>query len=74
VNVRDSYDKALAETITGLFKAEVIRRRASGKIRKSWSTGPSNVFIGSNANGCLSRSAPFLLRSSRKHIMINRYV
>jgi transposase InsO family protein len=31
----DSYDNALAETINGLYKAELIHRRAPWKIRES---------------------------------------
>lgn len=34
-NRGDSYDNALAETINGLFKAEVIHRRGSWKSRES---------------------------------------
>ena len=30
-SVGDAYDNALAETINGLYKTEVIRRRSSGK-------------------------------------------
>jgi transposase InsO family protein len=31
----DSYDNALAETINGLYKAELIHRRAPGKTRET---------------------------------------
>ncbi len=31
----DSYDKALAETINGLYKAELIHRRAPWKTKES---------------------------------------
>ena len=31
-SVRDSYDKPLAETVIGLFKTEVIRRRGPWRI------------------------------------------
>jgi len=39
-NVGDSYDNALAETINGLYKAEVIHRRASWRRREEveWAT------------------------------------
>jgi transposase InsO family protein len=35
VSVGDAYDNALAETINGLFKAEVIRRRGPWKDREA---------------------------------------
>ena len=54
----DAYDDALAETINGLYKAEVIHRRAP------WKTGESaaelatwNGSPGSTTTGCWSRSA-----------------
>lgn len=34
-SVGDSYDNALAETINGLFKAEVIRRRGPWRTREA---------------------------------------
>ena len=34
-SVGDSYDNAMAETINGLYKAEVIHRRPSWKTRES---------------------------------------
>ena len=39
-SVGDSYDNALAETINGLYKAEVIHRRASWRTREEveWAT------------------------------------
>ena len=36
----DSYDNALAETINGLYKAELIHRRAPGKPRNPWNWPP----------------------------------
>jgi len=44
---RDSYDNALAETTNGLYKAELIHRRAPWKSRASrwppWSGSPSST-------------------------------
>jgi len=37
-SVGDSYDNALAETINGLYKAEVIHRR--GSFQMGWTTIP----------------------------------
>jgi transposase InsO family protein len=37
-SVGDSYDNALAETINGLFKAEVIHRRGPGAASTPWNT------------------------------------
>ena len=34
----DSYDNALAETINGLYKAEVIHRLAHGARSRPWSS------------------------------------
>ena len=34
-SVGDSYDNAMAETINGLYKAEVIHRRASWKTKEA---------------------------------------
>ncbi len=38
----DSYDNALAETINGLYKAELIHRRPPGKRWNHWNSPPSN--------------------------------
>ena len=38
----NSSDNALAETINGLYKAELIHRRAPGKHSNHWSWPPSN--------------------------------
>ena len=48
----DSYDNALAETINGLYKAELIHRRALGKPSKPWSWPHSNGFPGSTTTAC----------------------
>ncbi len=56
-SVGDSYDNALAETINGLYKAEVIHRR-------SWKTGwpRSTGWTGSITEDCWGRSG-----TSRQH-------
>jgi hypothetical protein len=51
-SVGDSYDNALAETINGLFKVEVIH----GAVRKRSSSPPSNGSIGSTIVACSNRS------------------
>jgi transposase InsO family protein len=53
-SVGDSYDNALAETINGLFKVEVIH----GAVRKRSSSPPSNGSIGQQSS---------LARTDRKY-------
>jgi len=54
-SVGDSCDNALAETINGLYKAEVIWRR--GRAASSRSSSPrSNGSLGSTINDCWSQS------------------
>src|SRR5690606_6358504 len=59
----DSYDNALAETIIGLFKTEVIRRRGPGEASKTWSlprstgSGGSITTASSSRLGMLPRSS-----------------
>ena len=49
----DSYDNALAESIIGLFKTEVIRMSVGrGGTSNLWSTPPWNGSIGSTTEGC----------------------
>jgi putative transposase len=55
----DSYDNALAETINGLYKAELIHRRAPWKTIEASSWLRSNGFHGSTINACLDLSAIF---------------
>jgi transposase InsO family protein len=52
----DSYDNALAETINGLYKTEVIRRRGLGRTSTMWSSPPSNGSTGSTTGACSNRS------------------
>src|SRR3954468_1517231 len=59
-SVGDSYDNALAETINGLYKAEVIHRAAPGAASKRSSSPPSNGSTGSTNVAFSSRSGTFL--------------
>ena len=66
-SVGDSYDNALAETIIGLYKTEVIHRRGPWRqSRARWNTRRSNGSTGSTIVGCSSRSATSRRRSSRR--------
>ncbi|MBB3979880.1 transposase InsO family protein [Rhizobium azooxidifex] len=58
-SVGDSYDNALAETINGLYKAEVIHRRGHGETSKQWSSPRSNGSIGSTTAAFWSPSETF---------------
>ena len=53
-SVGDSYDNALAETINGLFKAEVIHRRSSWKTIEAVELPHCNGSIGSTIAACLN--------------------
>jgi transposase InsO family protein len=53
----DSYDNALAETINGLYKAELIHRRARWKSREAIELARWNGCPGSITIACWSRSA-----------------
>jgi transposase InsO family protein len=58
-SVGDSYDNVLAESIIGLYKTEVIRRRGPGAISRPWSsqrwTGSTGLII----VACWNRSDTF---------------
>ncbi len=56
-SVGDSYDNALAETINGLYKAEVIHRRGHGAASRPSSSRPWNGWTGSTTGGSWSLSA-----------------
>jgi putative transposase len=58
-SVGDSYDNALAETINGLYKTEVIRRRGPGRASRRSSSPPSNGSTGSTTDGSSSRSETY---------------
>ena len=65
-NVGDSYDNALAETIIGLYKTEVIHHRGRGGMSMPSSTRPWNGSSGSITAGCSSRLATCHQRNSRR--------
>ena len=56
-SVGDSYDNALAETIIGLYKTEVIHRRGPWRISRPSNSRRSNGSTGSTTVGCSNRSA-----------------
>ena len=56
-SVGDSYDNALAETINGLYKAEVIHRRGPWRSFEAIEFQPSRGWTGSTIAGCWSPSA-----------------
>ena len=56
-SVGDSYDNALAETINGLYKSEVIQRRGPGVAWKQSSSLLWNGSSGSTTDGCSNRLA-----------------
>ena len=62
----DSYDNALAETINGLYKAELIQAWRLGKPRNNWNLRRSNGCPGSTTTGCLSPSDTFPLPKLKK--------
>jgi putative transposase len=62
----DSYDNALAETINGLNKAELIRKRAPWKTREAWNWPLSNGCPGLTTNGCWRASGIYRLRKLRQ--------
>jgi transposase InsO family protein len=55
----DSYDNALAETINGLYKGELIHRRAPWRTRNQWSWQPRNGWLGSITTDCLNTSGTY---------------
>jgi putative transposase len=61
----DSYDNALAETIIGLYKTELIRRRGPGRASTRSCTPPWSGLTGPITAGSWSQSATSHRRSSR---------
>lgn len=64
-SVGDSYDNALAETIIGLYKAEVIHRRRTWKGVEDVEFATLNGSTGSTIDDCSSPLGTSRLRSSR---------
>ena len=67
-SVGDSYDNALAETINGLYKAEVIWRRGPWRTFEASSSPRSNGSTGSIIAGCWSRSGRALNAASARSL------
>ena len=63
------YDNALAETIIGLYKTEVIHRRGPWRTSRPSSSPRSNGSTGSTTGACSSRSETSLRPSPRPPIM-----
>lgn len=55
-NTGNAYDNALAETINGLYKTEVIHRRAPGRPRPPWNWPRWNGCLGLTISACWARS------------------
>lgn len=51
----DSYDDALAESLIGLYKTEVIRHRGPSAVSTKSNTLPWNGSTGSTIDGCWNR-------------------
>lgn len=64
-SVGDSYDNALAETINGLYKTELIKPANPGRRWSRSSTAPPNGSTGSTTAGPTSTAATFHPRSWR---------
>ena len=74
-SVGDSYDNALAETINGLYKAEVIWRCGGRGATSRRSSSPrSNGSTGSTTRDCWSRSETFRRPKPKRAIMRRRRV
>jgi transposase InsO family protein len=65
----DSYDKALAETIIGLYKTELIELRVRGANSRTSSSPGWNTSGGSATTACSSRSVTSLPVSGRSSIV-----
>jgi len=67
-SVGDSYDNALAETIDGFYKAEMIHGEGLGARSKSSNSRRSSGSIGSTIVACSLRSALWRRRKQRHAI------
>ena len=65
-SVGDSYDNALAESIIGLYKAEVIRQRDPREAWRRWSSRRSNGSTGSTTGASSRRSGTGLRPKSKR--------
>lgn len=71
-SVGDSYDNALAETINGLFKTEVIRKSGPWRSVEDVEFATSAGSTGSTTGASSARSGTCLLRSSRRSTIVVR--
>ena len=69
-SVGDSYDNALAETVNGLYKAEVIHRRGPWRSFEAVDTPPSNGSTGSTTGACSNPSEIFRQQRPRDVTML----
>jgi len=67
----DSYDNALAKTINGLYKAELIHRRAPWKTKEAVEIATLEWTLSSNTTGSSSPLAMCRQRSSRTPPIVN---
>ncbi len=67
----DSYDNALAETLNGLYKAEVFTVEVPGKTRHRWNWPRWNGYPGLIITACWHPSGIFPLRKPKKIIIGN---
>jgi putative transposase len=65
--VGDSYDNALAESVTGLYKTEVIRRRGPWCDLEGVEFATWNGSTGSITTGCSNRLDTFRRRKGKLH-------
>ena len=61
----DSFDNALAETVNGLYKAELIRRRGPWRDAARWPEPPPNGWPGGTPSACTAPWATSPRRSTR---------
>jgi putative transposase len=69
----DSYDDALAESIIGLFKTEVIQRKGPGAISRTSNSRRSSGSTGSTPGGCSNRLATCRPPSTKRSTMHSRH-
>lgn len=65
----DSYDNTLAETINGLYKAEIIHRADRGRAWRRWNWRRWNGWRGSITTACWRRSVTFHLQRQKQTII-----
>ena len=66
----DSYDNALAESVIGLFKTELIRKQGPWKNLDDVEFATWNGWTGSTIAACWSRSATSHRQSTRRSTIV----